>query len=238
MRSREIARDEARARIGELAAVIVEPIGGVPDMSGHMPQSMAECISLAESSPAVRTADLEVREGAAAVDATRNWWMPQLAVEGARTSEIDNLGKAQVLNGFALRLRVLSLPFDSGAGRARQSAAESSLSSAKSRATYAEVALRDRVVRLWRLQSEKADRLAFLAELIGQADQARDIVFEQFRIGRRSILDVLAYDLERYNVRAQLVNERLDVMQAQYQLLGAVGRIYQAVTGDQASRAG
>ena len=42
-----------------------------------------------------------------------------------------------------------------------------------------------------------------LEALVGRADGAREIVFEQFRFGRRSILDVLSYDLERFSARAR-----------------------------------
>jgi outer membrane protein TolC len=238
LRTREIQREEARARITEIAAKMINPAGSVPDLRKAMPQTVQECNALADSSPASKVAELRVEERSAAVAATRNWWMPRLAVEGARTTNYDTAGNVRILNGFAVRLRAASLPFDSGGGKARNASAQAALSAAQAQETYARSSLRDQVYRLWTVHDEKAARLPQLESLVGQADQAREIVFEQFRLGRRSILDVLAYDLERYNVRAQLANERFDILLAQYQLLGLTGRLEQAVAGSVLGREG
>lgn len=226
LQTRQISLVEARARIREVATQPVEPRGGVPDIAAFLPASAMDAQALVTASPAVRAADIEVAENAEAERGARKWWMPQLAVEGARTSERTTLGDSNLFNAFAFRLRATALPFDSGGGKARHESAKASLDSARSNATLARTALGERAQRLWLFQSQRAERLPSLQDLVVRADQARDIVFEQFRIGRRTILDVLAYDLERFNVRAQLANERYDIAQTRYQLMGLLGRIY------------
>ena len=229
LQTRQIALTEARARIREVSAQPVEPQGGVPDIAASLPASAADAQALVPASPAVRAADIEVAENAEAERGARKWWMPQLALEGARTSERTALGDTNLFNAFAFRLRATALPFDSGGGRARHASAQASLESARSDALLARTALGERAQRLWLFQAQRAERLPALEDLVIRADQARDIVYEQFRIGRRTILDVLAYDLERFNVRAQLANERFDIAQTRYQLMGMLGRIYPAV---------
>lgn len=229
LQSRRIAQTEARARIREIAAMAVEPEGGIPDLSRALPESAMECQALVSGSPALRIADFEVAENAEAARGTRNWWAPQLAVEGARTSERTVGGNTNLFNGFAFRVRATALPFDAGGGKARHESAKATLESARSNATLTRTQLGDQVQRLWVFQAQRTERLPSLEALVGKADEARTIVFEQFRIGRRTILDVLSYELERFNVRAQLVNERYDIVQTQYQLMGVLGRIYPAV---------
>lgn len=231
LKSREIALVEARARIREIAALPVEPTGRIPDIAPYLPGSPEQCEALVAGSPAVRIADLDVAENTEEVRGTRNWWLPQLAIEGARTSERTAEGDTHLFNGFAMRLRVSALPFDSGGGRARHESAKATLESSQSNADLTRSSLGDQVQRLWTFQAQRTERLPSLEGLVVRSDQARDIVFEQFRIGRRTILDVLAYDLERFNVRAQLVNERFDIVQTQYQLMGGLGRIYPAIAG-------
>lgn len=231
LRSRQISLTEARARIREIAALPIEPSGGIPDLAPFLCQGAEACRALVDGSPSVRLADLEVAEGNETVRGTRNWWLPQLALEGARTSERTVQGDTRLFNGFAFRLRASALPFDSGGGRARHESAKESLESSRSNAELTRTALGDQVQRLWVFQAQRTERLPSLEALVGRSDEARQIVFEQFRIGRRSILDVLTYDLERFNVRAQLVNERFDIAQTQYQLMGVLGRIYPAVVG-------
>lgn len=232
MEAREIAQQDAAANIREIALLDVEPSGEIPDAATFLPASAEECMHLADRAPRVRIADVQVAEAGEAESGSRNWWAPRIALEGARTSELDPQGDTRLFNDFAVRLRVSALPFDSGGGRARLASARASLESAKADATLTRSQMRDRAQRLWVLQDSRADRLPDLADLVNRADEARNIVFEQFRLGRRSILDVLAYDLERFNVRAQLANERYDIAQTRYELLGMLGRIYPSVLGD------
>jgi len=234
LQTREITLAEARGRIRELSALPVEPQGDVPDIAAALPDTADKGEAMAAGSPAVRSADIEVAENAEAVKGTRNWWLPQLALEGARTSERTVEGDTRLFNGFAVRLRASALPFDSGGGRARHEAARAELESAESSATLARTSLGAQVRRLWTFQAQRRARLPSLAGLIARADDARNIVFEQFRLGRRTILDLLGYELERFNVRAQLANERFDIAQTQYQLMGVLGRIYPAVVGAEA----
>lgn len=229
LQSRQIALADARARIREVAALPVEPQGAIPDISVHLPHSAEDCLAWAGQAPAVRIADFQVAESEATERGVRNWWMPRLAVEGARTSEVDAQGDTRLLNDFAVRLRVTALPFDSGGGAATHEAARATLEAAQSNAELTRTGLRDQVQRLWVIQAQRTDRLPSLIDLVARSDEARSIVFEQFRIGRRSILDVLSYDLERFNARAQLVNERFDIARSQYELMGALGRIYPAL---------
>jgi outer membrane protein TolC len=232
LQTRRIALAEARARIREISTLQIEPEGGLPDITDELPASLAQCREAAGDGPAVRIADIETAENAETVRGTKNWWMPQFALEGARTSErtVDN--RTNLFNAFAVRLRATAIPFDSGGGRARHESAKASLEAARSNADLTRSTLRDQAERLWTYQAQRRERLPSLEALVGKSDEARDIVFEQFRIGRRSILDVLTYDLERFNTRAQLVNERFDVAATQYQLMGILGRIYPAVVAE------
>lgn len=232
LQSREIALQEAADRIREVAVLPVEPQGAVPDIAPFLPASSQGSADLADAAPPVRIADYQVRESAEAERGARNWWMPRLALEGARTSQVDALGDTRLFNAFALRLRVSSLPFDSGGGRARLEAARASLESSEATAALTRIQMRDRARRLWTFQASRSERMPSLVDLVDRADEARTIVFEQFRIGRRTILDLLAYDLERFNVRTQLANERYDIAQTQYELMGILGRIYPALAGD------
>ncbi|AOR80891.1 TolC family protein [Novosphingobium resinovorum] len=235
--TREISLAEARARIREISALPVEPTGGIPDIAAFLPRNAEDAQGLVPVSPAVRIADLEVAENAETVRGTKNWWMPSLALEGARTSDISSQGDTRLFNAFAFRLNASMVPFDSGGGRSRHESARATLESARSNAELTRVSLGEQARRLWIFQAQRTERLPSMENLVDRADQAREVVFEQFRIGRRSILDLLSYDLERFNVRAQLVNERYDIAQTQYQLMGVLGRIYPAVVeGDDGRR--
>lgn len=222
--ARRISREEARAAIREISALPVEPIGDLPPLEALMPATLLQAQALVDETPVISLADLQIAESDAAVAGARNWWQPQINLEVARTSERTAFGDTNLFNAFGVRLRAVSIPLGSG-GQARLSAARSTASAARFDADQARQALSDRVERLWMLTTERRDRLGRLAKVVEEADHARDIVYEQFRIGRRSILDLLSYETERFNTRTVLVSERHDLIAAQYQLMAALGRI-------------
>lgn len=222
--ARRIARDEGRAIIREIAALPVEPAGDLPSLDHLLPETLADATALVETTPSVALADLQIAESDAAVAGARNWWQPQVNLEVARTSERTAFGDTRLFNAFGVRLRAAAIPLGSG-GAAKLAAARSTASSARFDAEQTRRALTDRVVRLWMLTGERRERLDRLAKVVEEADRARDIVYEQFRIGRRSILDLLSYESERFNARTTLVSERHDLIAAQYQLMATLGRI-------------
>ena len=53
----------------------------------------------------------------------------------------------------------------------------------------------------------------------------RENYWQQFKIGRRSILDLLNAENETFQARLSAQQERLEVLQAQYRLLGSLAQI-------------
>ncbi|SKB29889.1 TolC family protein [Sphingopyxis flava] len=222
--ARRIAREDARATVREIASAPVEPVGRLPSLASFLPETLSEATALVDATPVVQISELQIGESDAAVSGAKNWWQPQLNLEVARTSERTALGDTHLFNAFGVRLRAVSLPFGGG-GRARLNAARATASAARFDAEQARQSLTDRIERLWMLGNQRRDRLPRLAQVVVEADEARDIVQEQFRIGRRSILDLLSYETERFNARSGLANEQHDLIALEYQLMGALGRI-------------
>ncbi len=233
--ARRIARDESRATIREIAALPIEPAGDLPPFGRLLPATLVQANALIAETPTIALADLQIAESNAAVDGARNWWQPQVNLEVARTSERTALGDTHLFNGFGVRLRAVAIPLGSG-GQATLAAARSTASASRTDAAQARQALSDRVARLWMLTDERRGRLDRLSKVVEEADRARDTVYEQFRIGRRSILDLLSYESERFNARATLASEKHDLIAAQYQLMAALGRIDTLLDGPVASQ--
>ncbi len=233
--ARRIAREDARATIREIASAPVEPAGRLPFLTPFLPDTLSDALALVDAAPVVQISKLQIGESDAAVSGAQSWWQPQINLEVARTSERTALGNTHLFNAFGVRLRAVSLPFGGG-GRARLNAARASASAARFDAEQARQSLTDRIERLWMLGNQRRDRLPRLAQVVVEADEARDIVQEQFRIGRRSILDLLSYETERFNARTGLANEQHDLVALEYQLMGALGRIDFAIVPGAASK--
>jgi outer membrane protein TolC len=51
------------------------------------------------------------------------------------------------------------------------------------------------------------------------------VVYEQFKLGRRSVIELLTYENERYAARGQVISEEMDMEVARARWLNAIGKL-------------
>ena len=219
---RRVAIADARALVRQAAASDVEPSGDMPSVVPFLPPSLAAAFDRIDTTPMVAVAQLQSREAEAGVRAARAWWRPQLSVEAASYSQQRFDGSANIFGAVDVRLRATISPIDGGGGAARAAAARATASAAEFDVAQARRSLRDEIERQWTAVATRGARLGPLSTLVDNTDASRDVVFEQFRIGRRSILDLLSFEIDRFSARVQLESERRDQLAAQYRLLAAL----------------
>ena len=78
------------------------------------------------------------------------------------------------------------------------------------------------VARRWSQMESRAARAASLDELVEGARRVRAAYWEQFQIGKRSIIDLLNAENETYQARLSAITERLELIQVRYRLLGSL----------------
>ena len=219
---RLVAIADARALVRQAAASDVEPTGDMPAVETLLPPSLAEALERVNATPMVTAAQLQSREARAGVRAARAWWRPQLTFEAGSFSQQRFDGSANIFGAVDVRLRATISPIDGGGGAARAAAARATAAAADFDVEQVRRSLRDEVERQWTAVAARSARLAPLSTLVDNTDASRDVVFEQFRIGRRSILDLLSFEIDRFSARTQLETERRDRLAAQYRLLATL----------------
>lgn len=219
---RRVAIADARALIRQAAASDVEPTGDMPSVAPFLPTTLDDAIDRVDATPLVEVARLQALEADAGVRVARAWWQPQLTVEAASYSEPRIDGRTNVFGAVDVRLRATVSPVDGGGGIARKAAARATASAAAFDLQQTRRSLRDEVERQWTAAATRAARLDQLSKLVDNTDASRDVVYEQFRIGRRSILDLLSFDIDRFAARVQLESERRDLLAAQYRLMATL----------------
>ena len=132
-----------------------------------------------------------------------------------------NEGKPQGLNTVGLNIQASI--FDGNTGRAKAQAANAQLNSAESLANAARIELESELRRQAMLIEQHQRRLQTLNALVGETDQAFNIVLDQFKLGRRTVIELLSYESERFAARAQVVSEEIDLEQARGRWLAAAG---------------
>ena len=68
----------------------------------------------------------------------------------------------------------------------------------------------------------RAARSTSLDDLVEGARRVRAAYWEQFQIGKRSIIDLLNAENETYQARLSAITERLELIQVRYRLLGSL----------------
>lgn len=223
--ARRIAIADARALIRQIAAAEVEPEGDMPPPDAFLPKSLDEALAAVDVHPSLRIADLEARQASAAVDAAKAWWKPRLSLDAGSESESSLAGRTKLFGTVELKLRSTLSPIDGGSGSSRLASARASASAARLEAQFAHRSLRDEIVRQWTAIAERAARLSALTALVASTDASSQVVAEQFKLGRRSVLDLLSFEVERFAARTQLETERRDLLTAKYRLLAAMARL-------------
>ena len=72
-------------------------------------------------------------------------------------------------------------------------------------------------------------RLPVLKSQVESTEQALDAYYEQFALGKRTLLDLLDVEGEVFNARSSLTDAEITVLQSHYSLLAATGRLLNVV---------
>lgn len=215
---------EAREALTQL---IGQPVKGVSDTQPPGPpiRSLQEAFDLLATHPTImaRQADVAAaRKAAAVADA---WTKPTLNLRARVNSPRDFDGKRHWFGGYDLGLVTDWSPFDGGVGSAAAAAANAQVLTAEEAVANTRRALQTDVARHWTQIQSRMGRVSTRAELVESTRQVRAAYWEQFQIGKRSIIDLLNAENEIYAARLGAATEQAELNQARYRLLGATGQL-------------
>lgn len=176
-------------------------------------------------------ADAEIRAAREGLAATRAASKPRLHLEITSRASTDAFGEAGGRRDSAVLLGMRWNLFDGGASRARAAAAMEEVNALVGTADNTRRVVRENVSVAW---NAMAGHAASNRDLEAQVQYASDTLAayqDQFRIGRRSVLDVLNAESELFTARSNLVAGKYSEKVAAFQVLAAQGDILRAVAG-------
>jgi outer membrane protein, adhesin transport system len=226
MSTRQNGLSEARAALADLVGRTDTKILDPRDPSNSLPQSLEQAATWLTTHPSVKAAmaDAKVADYAAKIAST--WAYPKVELLGSLnnpTSAVNN----RYFSGFDVRLGVQWPLFDGGAGKAAESVAIQQKTVAQESVKALLRELSTEVSRQWFQVQSREGRFAAYGDLAMRASAVREAYWEQFRIGRRSILDLLNAENEVFQAMLAAETERQERVQLQYRLLAATGRLAQ-----------
>ncbi len=225
--SRRGALQEARALLADLAGY--QPIDLVipADPSKAIPPSQKAALAQLDLHPALKAAQSDIDTARRASDIAAAWYQPRVDFQGTINSPQDFEGHRDYLRGYDVRLAVQWNPFDGGAGKAGSQAAAEQLNAAKDNVDAVRRDLSNEVTRFWSAIETRRGRINEWDDLVKQNSKVRDVYWQQFKIGRRSMLDLLNAENELFQTRSSAETDRMELLQSQYRLLGSLAQLTQ-----------
>jgi TolC family type I secretion outer membrane protein len=219
--ARRGAANEARAVLVDLVGRDVDAVEAPREPAAALPGSLNDAIAALGSHPSAIGADAQAQAARHAWGSASAWMQPRLDLRAGVDSPRDFTGERQYFDEYTVRLAVSWAPFDGGQGRAGARAAEQQYLQAREGALAVRRELSARLANLWTQVETRRERAGIYRDLLDQTSQVREAYWQQFTIGRRSIIDLLNAENEAFQARQGAENERLELLQAQYRLLAA-----------------
>lgn len=217
------AYQEAVAKFREAIGEAPSNLAGVP-MPGHLPRTRDEAIRGAlANNPAIRAADADVEVAELALKQSRGAYFPTIGLEGsARFGEDLNAVPGQD-DEYIARITLTWNIFDGGIRRSREAELQQRVGEARS-----EQAVRVRttglgVDRAFAAYYTGSARVDVVDRQVAASRRIVDAYSEEYRLSKRSLLDLLDAESALFSNRFQATSLRALRTFGGYQLLATMG---------------
>jgi adhesin transport system outer membrane protein len=183
---------------------------------------IAEDIALMNH-PSLKVVQTEFESAIAANQHAQSAFMPRLFLE-LGTSKNENLDGIEGDNDDVnVMLRMRYNLYRGGADKARSQETAERMNAAKEVIRRTQRIVKENILLAWNNLITIRARLGYLRTHFRSTQEVLESYKEQFKLGRRSLLDVLDSENELFNARASLVTAQYTEMLSIFQLLESMG---------------
>jgi outer membrane protein TolC len=224
LNARRNAFNEAISALEDLTTLRITVDKATSDPVSAMPLSLPEAMAWLEEHPSVKASRAEALAAEKAAQIAAAWDKPKVDLLGT-LSNPSSFSNSRYFSNADVRLGVQWAAFDGGAGKAAAASATQQKIAASEQVKSVIRDLSTDVSRSWAQMKSREGRFQAYSELANRAREVREAYWEQFRIGRRSILDLLNAENEGFLASLQAEQERQELIQNQYRVLATTGRL-------------
>ncbi|TIS89486.1 TolC family protein [Mesorhizobium sp.] len=208
------------------------------DVSGALPRSLDEALGLArESNPRVHMANSDIDAAASLVDAARAKFGPDIVAEGRARAGYDIDGDDGDASDLQARLVLRWNLYRGGIDKANEQ--EQIRRTSEQRLALHQVLreIEEAVRTSWDRRFRQADLAKTLKQQASASERLVSSYREQFKVGQRSLLDVLDAQNTRFNTATLADTASYASLFAQYRLLAATGQLLKTMNLEPAKQA-
>jgi outer membrane protein, adhesin transport system len=218
------AFNEARAVLADLLGRENFSVHNINDPSLSMPKSLAEAITWLDEHPSLKAARADAKVSDYASQIAAAWAKPRVDLLGTLSNPSSTIN-SRYFSNFDVRLGLQWSAFDGGAGRAAERAAQMQKFAAEEQIKAVQKDLSSDLSRAWSQVQSRQGRFTEFVDLALRAKEVREAYWEQFRIGRRSILDLLNAENEGFQATLNAEQVRQETLQFQVRVLSTTARL-------------
>jgi len=222
-RQAELAIIEARLRRMLLGKMPAQPTG-INQEVGTIPSEVQQALSAINNEhPRIAEQLSQIEASKAQIRSAQSQYSPTVNLSYGKQT---NQGTGQ--GDYVTQLNVAIPIFSGGATKAAMASAQAQLSAAQYRLEEARLTQRERLMAAWSEWVSARKRISMSKR---QSEQGAAIVSgyeKQFRIGRRSLLDLLNVQNDLYNYQTSSVNADFDALVARTRIVASMGKLASA----------
>ncbi len=218
------AFNEAKAVLTDLLGRDDFQVASPRDVTPTLPTSLKQAIEALSDHPNYKAAIAEAKASELQAKIAAAWEKPKVDVLGTASNPANGSNRRYFSN-LDVRLNFQWSAFDGGAGLATSKAAQMQKLAAEEQIKSVLKDLTSELSRSWSQLQSRNGRFTEYVDLSLRAREVRSAYWEQFRIGRRSILDLLNAENESFTALLAAEQIRFETIQFQYRVLATSGRL-------------
>lgn len=216
----------ARIRFNRLVAQSVGETSRPPSVAGAIPNDLGSALNIAmRNNPSVRLNQADIDAAHAQIKIARADYYPKLYLEGrARTGE-DIDGDDDTTNDLQARVVLRWNLYDGGIKDNNVLEQKRRVNEERMQLQQVYREVEEVVRRAWDRRGRQAELTRILTAQLAESKQTVDAYVGQFKVGRRSLLDVLDAQNTTFNTQVLLETAEISSQYADYQLVAAMGML-------------
>lgn len=173
----------------------------------------------------LKAANSDLQAAQAAYDQARSSLMPKIDVElsASRNNNLDGIEFKN--NDLSAMLRLRYNLYRGGADQAQRMETAERVSAAKASVQNIQRRLEEELRLAWNALNTIRQRITYLEKHVAASQEVVTAYEQQFKLGQRSLLDVLDSKSELYNAKSALLNARYAKVISAYRLLTSTGQL-------------
>nr|CRH08127.1 Putative type I secretion outer membrane protein, TolC family [Candidatus Magnetococcus massalia] len=196
----------------------------LPDL--ELPDDLQGLIAKAlDEHPSLRGAQLDMAASKATHKMNRAAFMPEVTFDIAATNNGNVSGTRGYAQSVSAMLNMSYNLYNGGSDTAAYRESKQRIYQSQEAVALSQRNIKEAVVVAWESMSIAKQRLELLNKQVDAAQKVVETYDKQFKLGRRSLLDLLNSKSELYTALSSQVNERFNYMTSVYRLWASMGSL-------------